>query len=349
MEAKALDRPKGPSSEELTMIKSIEFTNYRAFEHIKATFEPFTVVVGANASGKTSLLRGIEEVATGNENSSRQLNQLRHQGSKGEVKLSCTFYGSVGEPNGPFHRVGEFSFTKTPDLFGADKLDGDFPFLFPTVRYLSLQSAAISKPTDVTQGAQIQVDGGGLAAWLVDTAGRDRDRLAMLQDAVKRVVPGIDNVTYGVYPKGGVGMLFSFRGVEHLSADKMSEGTLFTVAVIAAVLDAKGPSILLFDDIEHGLHPRAQRELVAVIRAVQTSKPELQVIATTHSPYLLGELEPHEVRILSRAPNGETECKRLDEHPDFERWKNRFDPGELWSFFGEDWTEAVAEAEQPSA
>jgi len=43
--------------------------------------------------------------------------------------------------------------------------------------------------------------------------------------------------------------------------------------------------------------------------------PELQIIATTHSPYLLDQLRPEEVRLLALDEAGRSVCGSLTAHP----------------------------------
>ncbi|MBO4120303.1 AAA family ATPase [Cupriavidus gilardii] len=66
---------------------------------------------------------------------------------------------------------------------------------------------------------------------------------------------------------------------------------------IAELLQHPFPStaLVLIDEIETSLHPRAQRRLVREL-ADQCRQLDLQIILTTHSPYVLGELPP-EARI----------------------------------------------------
>lgn len=65
---------------------------------------------------------------------------------------------------------------------------------------------------------------------------------------------------------------------------------------IAELLQADLPrySLVLIDEIETSLHPRSQRRLVRDL-AEKCRELELQIILTTHSPYVLDEL-PHEAR-----------------------------------------------------
>ena len=91
------------------------------------------------------------------------------------------------------------------------------------------------------------------------------------------------------------------------------------------------------DDIEHGLHPLAQKSLIEVLRQVMRKFPDLQIIATAHSPYLLDELRPEEIRLMTIGEDGFSVCGRLEDHPQYEKWKDEMAPGELWSLFGEKW------------
>lgn len=50
-------------------------------------------------------------------------------------------------------------------------------------------------------------------------------------------------------------------------------------------------SLVLIDEIETSLHPRAQRRLIQDLAKIAREK-ELQIILTTHSPYILAELPP---------------------------------------------------------
>ncbi|MDJ0514736.1 MAG: hypothetical protein QNJ74_00265 [Trichodesmium sp. MO_231.B1] len=63
----------------------------------------------------------------------------------------------------------------------------------------------------------------------------------------------------------------------------------------------------------------------------------MQIIFSTHSPYILDELAPSQVHVLTNNNSGLTCCKRLDEHPDVEWAKQTLTTGEFWDAEGEDW------------
>jgi predicted ATP-binding protein involved in virulence len=94
---------------------------------------------------------------------------------------------------------------------------------------------------------------------------------------------------------------------------------------------------LLIDDIEQGLHPKLQRELIQNIKTYQQEHPEFQIIFTTHSPYILDCLEPDEVNVLAKDKHGVTHCKSLGNHPDSQRLLSVLTTGEFVAAVGEEW------------
>jgi hypothetical protein len=70
--------------------------------------------------------------------------------------------------------------------------------------------------------------------------------------------------------------------------------------------------------------------------------PELQIVCTTHSPYLLDLFDPAEVRVLALDSERRTHARPLTEHPDFGKWKFGTQTGELWAALGEAWVTAEA-------
>jgi len=135
----------------------------------------------------------------------------------------------------------------------------------------------------------------------------------------------------------GDAILFDFDNAKNVSAHTASEGTLLLLGLLTILFCRDSPRILRLDDIAHGLHPLAQKAVLDVLVKLMKRFPNLQVLASAHSPYLLDELQPHQTRLMAVDDNGYAVCGRLADHPQFERWKDEMAPGELWSLFGEKW------------
>lgn len=119
------------------------------------------------------------------------------------------------------------------------------------------------------------------------------------------------------------------------------------LGLLTTLMGPSRPRLALLDDLDRALHPKAQEQVVATIRRLLDQNPDMQIVATTHSPYLLHHLEPEEVRLTTLGDDGSVVCGRLDEHPKFEKWKEEMTPGELWSLFGEKWLVEAEAGGQP--
>jgi predicted ATPase len=135
----------------------------------------------------------------------------------------------------------------------------------------------------------------------------------------------------------GEEIVFDFQGAADIPAHLASEGTILALGLLAVLLATAPPKLVLVDNIDHNLHPNVQRKLIPLLRTVLEENPDLQIIATTHSPYVVDEFDPTEVRITLANEDGVTQCARLENHPDFERWKDEMWPGEFWCVVGEQW------------
>jgi predicted ATPase len=138
----------------------------------------------------------------------------------------------------------------------------------------------------------------------------------------------------------GSKIYFDFRGAPAVPAHGASHGTLIVLALLAVLHGANRPNLVLLDDLDHALHPRAQIELMRMIKnllALDEFK-DVQVVATTHSPYVLDELDPSDVYAFALRDDGTVASKRLSEHPEAERTRGTLKSGQLWSLDPErDW------------
>ncbi len=127
-----------------------------------------------------------------------------------------------------------------------------------------------------------------------------------------------------------------------IPSDLLSEGTVLALGLLTKLREPGRPRLLLLDDIDRGLHLGAQVKLVQGLRDLMQLDPELQIVGTTHSPYLLDLFEPAEVRVLALDAERRTHARPLTEHPDFGKWKFGTQTGELWAALGEEWVLAGA-------
>lgn len=116
-------------------------------------------------------------------------------------------------------------------------------------------------------------------------------------------------------------------------------------------MEENGSHLIMLDGLERSLHPKAQRDLVNILRKILEQRENLQIVFTTHSPYVVDELSPEEVYLLNTDDEGIAHARRLSEHPDSERALEVLTTGEFWSAEGEDWVvdEASGDGQPPAS
>lgn len=165
----------------------------------------------------------------------------------------------------------------------------------------------------------------------------DRRRFEDLENRLKELMPHLDQLQ--LLPKQGKReVAFLLRGDdEPVPASLASDGLLHMLGFLTLLsLPGVRPSILLVDEPENGIHPGALREVVGILREL-VEKENVQVVMTTHSPYLLDLVQPEEVYILTRAHEGDlrTKATRMSEIPKIEILRKGYELGELWTNYGE--------------
>jgi predicted ATPase len=356
------------------MIHKVRIQNFKSLRDVCIELERFTVFVGANGSGKTSVLEAIySAVRACAADVQKVFAHGRHgdwiytRGGVGDLSVQCETDGAgFGVEASP-----PFGYPPPPDrmqksqwAYRRNASGSPQPAVFELARrmaYLKLSAAALSRrsysrytPPRVTH------TGSGLASVLAYMALNDPQAFEDLVVLARTLIPQLRRIRFRkakVYqierelvrfghdtverssrrPYQGEMILLDFENAEDISARTASEGTMLMLGLLTVLLGPVRPRILLLDDIEHGLHPLAQKQLVEVIRQILQKYPDLQVLATAHSPYLLNYLEPEQVRIMAADEDGHALCGRLTDHPKFATWKEEMAPGELWSLFGEKW------------
>lgn len=379
------------------MIQEVSFKNFKALRDVTVPLAPFTVIVGPNASGKTSILEGLDylsqlgssppEDVFGSDGA--RADALRTGGTTAEMTLSLqgVWNGVNGELvlscGAPARKFGRWDYTLGGRwggetlAFGADfyrsvrlGIEGVIKQNAETTALLHAVHSAVLLHLDPRNLAApsfsedmvpcVGSDGSELSAVLADMAIAAPDDYQCLQERLRCVVPSLCSLRlskttiedeqfeeakgkepelYRIVKRKALGyqILFDFTGGHGLPAAQVSEGTLVTLGLLTVMTSPGHPNLVLIDELERGLHPKALGELVRQIREVQKQFPELQIVGTTHSPYLVDHFQPDEIVLTTLRDDGSVAVGRLNEHPEFERWKDEMKPGEFWSTVGEDW------------
>jgi hypothetical protein len=227
--------------------------------------------------------------------------------------------------------------------------------------FLNLDARAMGRPSvPEEERPRLASSGKNLASTLSWMKGEAEENLEAVREGLRRIVPGVRRIRTSratvhesridridvegqpVWRPVNEAVLadqfeIEFDDGRRVPADLLSEGTILALGLLTKLHEPERPRLLLLDDIDRGLHIEAQAELVRVLRELLDADPELQVVCTTHSPYLLDRFKPEEVRVLGLDEERRTRARALTEHPEFEKWQFGSQTGELWAALGSAW------------
>jgi predicted ATP-binding protein involved in virulence len=131
--------------------------------------------------------------------------------------------------------------------------------------------------------------------------------LKAFESAVQRFLPGYSNLR--VTDEGPNRLLIDRRGVT-VQVRQLSDGERGSLALVLdltrrlaqandKILDPArdGRAVVLIDEVDLHLHPKWQRE---IIKNLEAAFPNVQFIATTHSPQVIGEVDHERIQIMGR-------------------------------------------------
>ncbi len=343
------------------MIDRFHIESFKIIRELDLTLDRLTVLVGPNACGKSSVLNAVNvlcqmrdrlpnAIFSGNSKAVYELTTrdaaapllLRAEGeafaiewcanqaiqeswtTEGSPWLLCTLAGKS---------------TKYTE-FWIQQAAAQERQVLPKVELFRLEFDNLSSPAVITEAPALGASGEGLATVLGQLALEYQHVFQRIKDATLAVIPSIRDIRVRVTtireqgkPAPAHEILFDTSSGGSIPARAMSDGTLRVLALLTAALGHNPPKLILLDDMERGVHPRAMVELVRLLQKTLGEVPDLQIVATTHSPDLLDRLEPEQIRLLWPGDDGFTRCVPMNEHQDFDKWRDIMTPGEMWAVF----------------
>ena len=328
---RALQAPSAGKQSTFTGIgtlRNVSLRNIGNFKSIDVDFEDnWNLLLGDNGGGKSTILRAITLALSGNDvrGEAMAARLLRNGESTGSIELSLGPTGAT-KIRTTLVRDGTRVKINSPQVTPLQAGQG-LVLGFPALR--GVTSTQPTGPTrmdtpdpnvdDVAPLLQERVDTrlNQLKQWVINTAlqaetapaGREAQMLKTFRRVLRDVVPGrhvdfkgVDRRTWTVYLQTDDG---------EASFDSLSQGTSSILGWVGVLLqrlygiypNAKqpedGPALVLIDEIDAHLHPRWQRKLVTLTRE---QFPNVQMIASSHSPLLAGAMRRNELRIVERDP-----------------------------------------------
>ena len=317
-----------------SMIERLQIENFRCLRHVDVPLRPLTVLIGPNDSGKSSFLDAV----------------LLLQKDVRELPPIDQWKLDLGNPvrlvvHGLDSRATNLASTvlETPAGVPAGYYTWSNPaqtaqchpivcFRLPS---FGMKMNGVGLPDTVDPGRiQLESDGSNLAAMLDLMLRSYRPRFFALTERLRQLVPGIKDLNIGTPYVDQRRVDLYMENDIRLPADLASTGVKTLIFFLTLAYRPGAPKIVLVEEPENGIHPRRLGDVMGLLRGLTTGafgESPVQVILSTHSPYLLDHvnLEQDQVLVFQREGDG----SRSVEPADRDRllvFLDEFQLGEVW-------------------
>lgn len=242
----------------------------------------------------------------------------------GELHLWMDGSARVGH-GGRFTARDRLALSRIDELLpasGLSVLPADISSFWANAVFLRMAPTELAKfgPLKRPSGAPLLDEVGANLPALIEEL--DTDSRAELVDMLRSVLPDFRDVAL---VRGGDSRAGSYALRENIvykgkSGRKtfsipswmLSEGTRRMTAIFALLAHRPGPSLLCIEEVENGLDPVSLRIVLNHLK--EASGRGVQVILTTHSPWMLDDVDLADVLVVRRAL-GDTTYTRLADDP----------------------------------
>lgn len=285
------------------MIKQVEFTNFKVLLDAKLPLGNLTLLVGPNGSGKSTAVEAIRMAGAANNIPFAEFVSV------GAKQRSISISVMWGLPIDGLTLSTTWNDHGHPAIGISEARPGvsqaPLRAQLANLSSYSLDAAAIAAPAPLQPGLTLGQRGEHLAMVLDQLRDKDPERFEALNAELRHWFPEFDRVLFDT-PSGGYRTIaLRTREKQHpIHARNLSHGTLHALAILALAYAPSTPSLICVEEPDRGIHPRLLRDVrdalyrLAYPESVGEKRDPVQVIVTTHSPYLLDLFSDHPDEIV---------------------------------------------------
>ena len=321
------------------MIESIHFRNFKVLRDCTLPLSACTILIGPNGSGKSTVLQALELVRA-----QRQLGDQEWSAGTSTTDVGVEIAAAFTDPvpghvmRLRWHHGGDMNLGYVlPD--GVDQADPSPLRAFAAgIRVFSLDPDAIARPATIQKNVELGRDGSGLAALLDSLNDQHPERFAAVNVELSQWLPEFDRVQFERPAPGQKSLALRTRdGGHRIPAFQLSQGTLVALALLTLAHLPQPPTLIGIEELDRGIHPRLMRNVrdaiyrLAYPESCGEDREPVQILATTHSPYLLDLFKdyPENVVVADRLGNN-VRFRRLSDQPAIQEMLGDASLGEAW-------------------
>ena len=196
------------------------------------------------------------------------------------------------------------------------------------IQPLAIDSRVIQKVSPPLKGLGLGADGSNLP-WVIDYLRlADPKRFQRWIDHIQMVLPDIETIRIVERSEDKHRyLMIRYQGGLEVPSWTVSEGTLRLLALTIPAYLVDFTGAYLIEEPENGIHPRAVEAVYQSLSSVYKG----QVLVATHSPLLVGLVDPDKILCFNKNDEGATEIVLGSEHPALRDWSHEVDLGTLFA------------------
>lgn len=241
-----------------------------------------------------------------------------------------TFSGETSKWNNPF-KIG-------PDRSALANLPADqdrFPaalwvrdLLVEGVHRIQLNAERMRQPSVAGAPRSFLPDGSNLP-WVVhDLEQSAPDRLDRWIEHVRTALPDLKSITTHARESDRARYIeLTYDNGLRAPSWVLSDGTLRLLALTLLAYTPTAPRIVLIEEPENGIHPRAIETVLQSLQSVYDG----QVFVATHSPLVLSQIEDEDLLCFAKDSGGAVDIVRGPDHPRLREWRDALNLGDLFA------------------
>jgi predicted ATPase len=322
-----------------TAFRSIAIEGFKSIRVIKdLELRPINLLIGSNGSGKSNFLEAfifLGAALLGEMDSyiayQGGANKLLHFGSKSTKRILVSI--ERGNAQSVFAHYG---LAGNDTLAGATGGGGLLPddserWSFSRYRFQDTgDDSGLRRTNEVHDNRWLRRKGGNLWAFLYRIKQQFSSSFEIIRRTVQLAAPFFEDFVLEPLALNPDTIKLEWKHAgsdEYFDVSSLSDGTIRFIALATLFLQPVElrPAVILIDEPELGLHPRAIELLASMIK--QASR-DTQVIAATQSSLLIDFFEPEDILVADRL-GGATEMRRLERRP-LDEWMKEYSLGQLW-------------------